>query len=203
MNDNNDAFSLRISESLDELSLLLKRVQENCNGPIEEFCHTLCETYEKGGKLIACGNGGSAADAQHIVAELVGRFLIAKRPALAAVSLSCNPSLVTAAANDYGYDNVFSRQMEGLAGPFDTVLGISTSGNSENVIRAIKVARDRKAKTVALLGGDGGKLATLVDTAIIIPTKNTPRIQECHITIGHIVCDLVESTLFPQDKGQE
>ncbi len=137
------------------------------------------------------GNGGSAADCQHIAAELVGRFK-SEREGLPAIALTTDTSILTAIGNDYSFNEIFARQIEALANKGDLVIGISTSGNSENVIRGILKAKKIGCYTVGLLGKDGGKLKNLVDLAIIIPSNNTPRIQECHILIGHIACEIVD-----------
>ena len=155
----------------------------------------IIEAYRKGGKVLLMGNGGSAADAQHIAAELVSRFK-KERKALAAIALTTDTSILTAIGNDYGFDYVFSRQIEALAQPDDVVIGISTSGNSSNVLLAMKKARELGAKTIGLSGKDGGELVRVSSLCIVVPSNDTPRIQEAHITIGHIICDLVEGALF-------
>jgi D-sedoheptulose 7-phosphate isomerase len=149
----------------------------------------------EGHKILLCGNGGSAADAQHIAAELVGRFAF-DRPALPALSLSVNTSCVTAIGNDYGFDLVFSRQIEALGQKGDVVIGISTSGNSTNVLQAMSTSKGLGLRTVALTGSTGGKLKNEVDLCLCAPSNDTPRIQECHILMGHIICELVEHTIF-------
>lgn len=141
------------------------------------------------------GNGGSAADAQHFVAEIVGRFKMERR-GLPALALSTDTSILTAIGNDYGFDRVFSRQVEALASPGDLVIGISTSGNSPNVLLALQLARETGCRSVGLLGKDGGSIKDVCDLALIVPTNDTPRVQEAHITMIHIVCDLLEKTLF-------
>ncbi|HEY4003027.1 MAG TPA: SIS domain-containing protein [Candidatus Xenobia bacterium] len=151
----------------------------------------IAASYRKGGILYTCGNGGSAADAQHLAGEMVGRYK-RDRPPLAAVSLSTDPSTITCIANDYGYDEIFSRQVAALATARDVVLGISTSGQSKNVLLAMQAARARGAGTVGLTGGTGGELARSVDVAIIVPHTYTPRIQECHLTTLHVLSELIE-----------
>jgi len=163
-------------------------------GAIEAAARSVITSLARGGKLIVFGNGGSAADSQHIVAELVGRFQ-KERKALSAISLTTNTSTLTALANDYGYDISFSRQMEALATKYDIALGISTSGNARNVIEAVKTAKRRRLTTIGLSGGSGGQLAKTADIAIVVPSKVTARIQESHIMIGHIICELVEREL--------
>ena len=145
-----------------------------------------------GGKLIVFGNGGSASDAQHMVAELVGRYAV-KRQALAAIALTTNSSSLTAIANDFGFEEVFARQLEALAKPQDLVLAISTSGNSPNVLRALETAKALGLKKIGLTGNDGGKLRGLVDNCVIVPSTSTPRIQEAHALIIHILCGIVEN----------
>jgi D-sedoheptulose 7-phosphate isomerase len=147
--------------------------------------------FRKGGKLLVMGNGGSAADAQHIAAEFVVRFYV-NRKALPALALTTDPSIVTAIGNDLGFDKLFVRQIEAFSRPGDIVIGISTSGTSRNIVEAITVAKERGCETVGLLGNDGGTLASMVDHSLIVPSHDTPRIQECHILIGHIICDIVE-----------
>jgi D-sedoheptulose 7-phosphate isomerase len=160
-----------------------------------EVSDILIEAIKKGNKPILFGNGGSAADAQHIAAEFVGRFAF-DRPAMPALALSANTSCVTAIGNDYGFDLAFARQIEALGSPGDVAIGISTSGNSANVLQALLVARKMGLHTVALTGAGGGKLIGAVDHCICIPSKDTPRIQECHILIGHIIAELVEQAIF-------
>lgn len=151
--------------------------------------------YRRGKKTMIAGNGGSAADAQHIAAELVGRYGF-DRPSIPSLALTTDTSNLTAIGNDYGYDKVFSRQLEGMAQEGDLFIGISTSGNSQNIINAFESAKERGVITVALVGRDGGKMATMADFSIIIPSNATPRIQESHILIGHILCDIIEKELF-------
>jgi len=155
----------------------------------------IIEAYQKGGKILLMGNGGSAADAQHIAGELVGRFK-KERKALPAIALTTDTSILTAIGNDYGFNEVFRRQVEALAQHEDVVIGISTSGNSPNVLLAIEKANEIGAKTIGLSGKGGGKLAQLASLCLVVPSDDTPRIQETHITIGHIICDLVEKSLF-------
>jgi D-sedoheptulose 7-phosphate isomerase len=158
----------------------------------------LVNALKQGNKLLLFGNGGSAADAQHIAAELVGRFAF-DRPALPALALSVNSSCVTAIGNDYGFDQVFSRQIEALARSGDVAVGISTSGNSANVLRAMSTAKKIGLKTIALTGRSGGSLKNAVDYCICAPSSETPRIQECHILIGHIISELVEREIFHEE----
>lgn len=156
----------------------------------------LAECFRQGGKAIACGNGGSMCDAMHFAEELAGKFR-SDRPALPAIALS-DPSYLTCVANDYGFDHAFARGIEAFARPGDCVLGISTSGNSANVIRALQAAHDRSCVTIALLGGDGGSLKGVCDHQLIVPHSATERIQELHGLIIHVLIEGVEETLFPQ-----
>jgi D-sedoheptulose 7-phosphate isomerase len=166
---------------------------------IAEVSALLVDTLDKGNKVLLFGNGGSAADAQHIAAEFVGRFAF-DRPPLPALALSVNTSCVTAIGNDYGFDLVFSRQIEALARPGDLAIGISTSGNSSNVLHGFSAARKAGLSTVALTGCTGGKIKSAVDYCICAPSNETPRIQECHILIGHIISELVEKTIFHEQS---
>lgn len=162
---------------------------------IETAAQMLIDCYQAGGKVLLCGNGGSAADAQHLAAELVMRLKL-ERPAIPALALTTNTSLLTAIGNDYKYELVFVRQVEAFGRPGDVLIAISTSGDSENVIKAVEFARVEGIKSLALTGEKGGRLAEKVDLAIKIPSTNVQRIQECHITVGHILCELIESALF-------
>lgn len=162
-----------------------------------EIAEIVSEALRNGKKLLLFGNGGSAADAAHIAAELVGKYQRERR-GLPAMALSGNLSSLTAVGNDYGFECIFSRQVEafGIAG--DIAVGISTSGDSENVLRAMKMAREKQMKTVGLTGRTGGRLKSSVDYCLAVPSDETPRVQECHIMLGHIVCDLVERVLFDE-----
>ena len=146
----------------------------------------------QGGKILLMGNGGSAADSQHIAAEIVGRYK-RERKGLPAIALTTDTSILTSVGNDYGYEFIFSRQVEALCGPLDVVIGLSTSGNSPNVVRAIETAKQIGATTVGMTGGSGGKLTALCDFNLVMPSSDTPRIQEAHIFIGHVLCELAEA----------
>lgn len=165
------------------------------SGTIDECARLLAAALRAGRKVLVMGNGGSAADAQHLAAELVGRFLKERR-ALPAIALTTDSSILTAVGNDYGFDRVFQRQVEALAVPGDVVIGISTSGNSANVLLALQAAKEIGCTTVGLLGRDGGKIAPLVDVNLTVSAMQTPHIQEVHAIIVHILCDLVEQQLF-------
>lgn len=166
---------------------------------IERAARMITESLRKKGKLVAFGNGGSAADAQHLTAELSGRFE-KDRPGLPAVALTTNTSALTAIANDYDYTQVFSRQLVGLVGKGDVVVAISTSGNSANVLEAVRVAKKQGASVIGWTGEDGGKLAPLTDICLKVPSKRTARIQEGHLALLHTLCALVEEALFPTKK---
>ena len=164
-------------------------------GLISEVAAKCVELYRNGKKTLLAGNGGSAADAQHIAAELVGRYGF-DRPSIPSIALTTDTSNLTAIGNDYGYDKVFSRQLEGVGSEGDLFIGISTSGNSQNIVNAFESAKAKGITTVALVGRDGGKMGAMADYALIVPSNDTPRIQESHILIGHILCDIIEKELF-------
>jgi D-sedoheptulose 7-phosphate isomerase len=188
----------RVLEIIDE-SIQVKGDVRACANQIVTVAKEAVATLKQGGKLVIFGNGGSAADAQHITAELVCKFKF-KRNSLPAIALTTNPSVVTAIANDMEFSQVFARQIEALATSKDLVVGISTSGRSLNVIKGIEAAKKKGAKTVALTGKNGGRLAQIADVAITVPSADTPRIQECHIMIGHILCELIEAEIFGEIK---
>ena len=196
MKQTND-FEARVSELI-EASIVTKQSLLRSTDvvlTVAKVSEVLVNALKQGNKALLFGNGGSAADAQHIAAELVGRFAF-DRPALPALALSVNSSCVTAIGNDYGFDRVFSRQLEALARPGDVAIGISTSGNSSNVLNGMSTARKMSLHTIALTGGTGGNLQGSVDHCICVPSNETPRIQECHILIGHIIAELVEREIF-------
>jgi D-sedoheptulose 7-phosphate isomerase len=195
-------FEQRVRQSI-EASIGVKRLLLNGSEVVSGMARVaeiLIEAFKKGNKPLLFGNGGSAADAQHIAAEFVGRFAF-NRPALPALALSVNTSAVTAIGNDYGFDLVFARQIEALGRPGDVAIGISTSGNSANVLEAVTVAKKLGLYTVALTGASGGKLKTTADYCLCAPSNETPRIQECHMLIGHIISELVEHTIFHEQGG--
>ena len=163
-------------------------------GKLVEIC---TDTFRSNGKVLLCGNGGSAADAQHIAAELSGRFYY-DRPPLAAEALHVNTSYLTAVANDYGYSEVFSRMTEAMGKDGDVLIGISTSGNSESVVKALETAKNMNMHTIALTGKKGGRLKEIAELCLCVPSEDTPRIQEAHILIGHILCEEIEKSLFPK-----
>lgn len=186
-----------ITSQLREHCEMFKRIETELSSDIQRLAERLIETFRMGNKLLIAGNGGSAADAQHFAGEIVSRFRM-ERPALPAIALSTDSSIMTAIGNDYGFNRVFSRQIEALATPGDAFIGISTSGNSENVFEALKVARQAGCTTIGLLGRDGGSIKELCDMPLIMPSWDTPRIQEGHITLIHILCDLIEQGLFSE-----
>jgi D-sedoheptulose 7-phosphate isomerase len=183
----------RIRRSIDVKQALLR--DDSVGAQVILAASQIVKALGAGGKVIFCGNGGSAADAQHLAAEFTGRYLKERR-ALPALALHTNSSALTAIGNDYGFDLVFARQMEALGKEGDVAVGISTSGNSLNVLRALEVAKSKAIYTVALTGASGGKMKELGDCSICVPSNETPRIQECHILIGHIICEIVEEVLF-------
>jgi len=183
-----------IEDCIDESISVKEKIKDQIS-LIEKIANEAIETIKSSGKIVLFGNGGSAADAQHIACELVGKFKL-NRESLPAIALTTNASIVTAIANDISFDEVFSRQVQGLVTNKDLVVGLSTSGESLNVIKGVLTARSKGAKTVALTGGEGGRLAKIADISLIVPSKNTARIQEAHITIGHIICELIEKGFF-------
>ena len=196
-----NAFQQRVVKSIQESiavkELLLADVE--IVAQIECISEILIDAIQKGNKLLLFGNGGSAADAQHIAAEFVGRFAF-DRPALPALALSVNSSCVTAIGNDYGFEAVFSRQIQAFAKPGDVAVGISTSGNSPNVIQGLTTAKQMRLHTVAFTGGTGGAVSECADHCIRVPSNDTPRIQECHILIGHVISEIVEAAIFHEQS---
>ena len=182
--------SIEIKQAILQDSELLKVIENVATACSAAFCN--------GNKVLFCGNGGSAADAQHLAAEFSGRFYY-DRPPLPSEALHVNTSYLTAVANDYSFDEVYSRMVKGIGEGGDILIGLSTSGNSRNVIKAIEAANEKGLVTVALTGAGGGKMKEVVDFLINVPSDDTPRIQESHIMIGHIICELVESSLFPKE----
>lgn len=169
---------------------------------VGKIANAITTCYRNGGKVLFCGNGGSAADAQHLAAELSGRFYF-DRPPLDAEALHVNSSYVTAVANDYTYDEIYSRYVNGVGKKGDVLIGISTSGNSENILRALKVAKSKEMVTVAMTGESGGKMKDVVDFLLNVPSTDTPRIQEAHIMLGHIFCQIVEEDLFGKNANPQ
>ncbi|MBB3773711.1 D-sedoheptulose 7-phosphate isomerase [Angulomicrobium tetraedrale] len=182
-----------IAAYLAETEQVIRRLAP-LSGGIEAAAEAWMTALRNGGKVIFCGNGGSAADAQHLAAELMGRFLFDRDP-MAALSLTVDTSALTAIGNDYGFENVFSRQLRGIGRAGDVLVGMSTSGNSANVVRAFEAAREMGIVTMGLTGEGGGAMAALSDVLLAVPHKQTNHIQEAHITLGHLICALVESAL--------
>jgi D-sedoheptulose 7-phosphate isomerase len=182
----------RIEESIQVKQQLLTR----CLSDIEKAAVVLVQAYKTGHQAVFFGNGGSASDAMHMTAELVGSYM-KRRRALPAIALNANVPTLTALANDYSYDEVFSHQMDAYIHPGDVAVGLSTSGRSTNVLKGLEAAKRLGAKTIGLLGKDGGSIAPIVDVAIIVPSSATDRVQESHILVGHILCEMVESAIFP------
>lgn len=179
--------SIKVKEEMlsnDEMLLVIRQMSE-----------IITHTFKGGGKVLLCGNGGSAADAQHLAAEFSGRFFLDRKP-LFAEALHVNTSYLTAVANDYGYDMAFARMVEAMGRTGDVLWGFSTSGNSPNVLKAIDKAREIGMTSFAFTGAKGGKAAAIADLLLAVPSENTPRIQEAHITVGHIICEMVEQSIF-------
>ena len=166
---------------------------------IVKIVNSIADVLSRGGKLLVFGNGGSAADAQHIAGELVGRFEL-ERSALPAIALTTDSSVITSISNDYSFNEIFSRQIEALGTQEDIALGISTSGNSENVLAGIRKAKSMKLTTIGFSGGEGGELSKIADLCFVAPSSSTPRIQEAHITVIHIICKLVEEKLYCEQR---
>jgi D-sedoheptulose 7-phosphate isomerase len=185
----------RIQSSINVKQALLK--DSAFHDLVAQVAMQIVKSLRADGKVLFFGNGGSAADAQHLAAEFTGRYLRERR-ALPALALHANTSALTAIGNDYGFDFVFARQLEALGKEGDVAVGISTSGNSSNVVRAMEVAKSKSIYTVALVGASGGAMKELADCALCMPSNETPRIQECHILTGHLICEIVEQTLFDE-----
>jgi D-sedoheptulose 7-phosphate isomerase len=196
------SLTARLAEAVTEANQLKNRLVAEQAEQVAAAARLMAGTLQEGSKILLFGNGGSAADAQHLAAEFVNRFRI-ERPPLAAVALTTDTSILTSIANDYDFLEVFAKQVRALGRPGDLALGLSTSGNSANVVEALEAARQLGLKTVALSGGEGGPVAAAAELAIVVPSKSTPRIQEVHITIGHVLCDLVDFLLFPDKFGQD
>lgn len=195
-----------VATALRQGAELRLEIADRCGSQIVDAAVLIQASLDAGGKLLLFGNGGSAADAQHIAAEFVGRFM-AERRALPAIALTTDSSILTAVGNDYGFDQVFARQIAAIGNDGDVAIGISTSGNSPNVLAGIRRARLQKMKTIGLAGRDGSALMNLADIPIAVDSDSTARIQECHITIGHLLCELVERDLVersvPKRKAKE
>ncbi len=191
-------------EQIFEASILTKQKVLQDAATIDRIhvvSNLVADIFRNGKRLYFCGNGGSAADAQHLAAEFSGSFYNRSRPALPADALHCNTSYLTAVANDFDYDTIYSRLVQGIMQPGDVLIGLSTSGNSGNVVKAFEAARVKGIITIGFTGESGGKMKDLSDYLFNIPSTDTPRIQECHMLIGHIICQLVESILFPKPNA--
>lgn len=184
-----------IEDSIELKSKIL--ADENIQVKISKVVEAIVKCYQENGKVLFCGNGGSAADSQHLAAELSGRYYY-DRPPLPAEALHVNTSYMTAVANDYSYNEVYARLLQAIGNEGDIIIGLSTSGNSGNVVEALKVAKKKKMITVGFTGEGGGNMAKYCDILIPMPSTDTPRIQECHMMIGHAICQIVEQSLFPQ-----
>ena len=185
----------KIRHDLQDHLLVMTAVSESLVDQIGFIAGIMIDSLQNNNKILLMGNGGSAADAQHLAAELVGRFK-AERKALPAIALTTDTSILTALGNDYGYESVFARQIEALGCAGDVVVGISTSGESANILKALEVANEIGCKTIGLTGKGGGRIAKVVEVSLVVPSQETARIQEAHITIGHIVCNLVEESFI-------
>jgi D-sedoheptulose 7-phosphate isomerase len=191
-------------ESIVADSLEVKRSYFAGHGAdVHRAAQMIADCFNAGSKLLLFGNGGSAADAQHIAGEFINRFLPQDRRALPAIALSTDGGVLTCIANDTGFENVFARQVEALGTRGDVCLAITTSGNSQNIVNAIEQARAKEMKVIGLLGRDGGSCAALCDLALVVPSEDTQRIQETHNLIGHVICEVVELLLFPQDETEK
>lgn len=184
-------------ESLVESAQTKNKIIDNCKEDVFKAIDMIIDSVKKGGKIMFCGNGGSAADCQHLATEFVIRLSHdISRPAIGSIALTTDSSMLTAGGNDIGFENIFARQVEGLGRTDDILICISTSGNSKNVLNAIVKAKEKKIKIISLTGGTGGKMNGLCDVNIVIPSDNTQRIQEGHITLGHIICESVEREMY-------
>ena len=189
-----------VIRELEDSAKIKTKMAQTLSVIIAEAAQIILDAYKAGGKVFLIGNGGSAADAQHIAAELAGRFKL-ERTGLPAIALTTNTSILTALANDYGYDRVFSHQLEALAKDKDILIAITTSGTSPNILKAVEMAHSKGVIVIGLTGAKGGKLKDSADLTIMVPSDDTARIQEAHITIGHIICHLVEKELFGESSG--
>jgi D-sedoheptulose 7-phosphate isomerase len=186
-----------IKESLTESSRLKLEILDKCSEDILKISNIIIDCIKNGNKLMFCGNGGSAADCQHIATEFMIRLSHdVKRPAIPALALTTDSSNLTAGGNDIGFENIFARNVEGLGNEGDVLIGISTSGNSENIMRALKKAKEKNIKTIGFLGMTGGKIKSYCDYSICIPSLNVQRIQESHILVGHILCESTERLIY-------
>lgn len=188
-----------IKSVINEHLSTVENMQKNCMEDIQKMALLCQEALKNGHTIFFCGNGGSAADSQHLAAEIVGRFLKERR-GMPAVALTTDTSILTAVSNDYGYEKIFARQVEALVRPGDVVVGLSTSGNSPNVVAAIEMAKTMEALTIGMTGGNGGKLAQICDACLIVPSPVTARVQEAHILVGHIICEMIDEVVVNVQK---
>jgi len=198
MNNMNETIKSIIQRSIDVKLALMQ--DEKLISAIRDSVEVIVKAFQNGNKVLFCGNGGSAADAQHLAAEFSGRFYT-DREALPAEALHANTSYLTAVANDYGYELVYARLLQGIGNKGDVLVGLSTSGNSANIMKALETAKKKGLISIAFTGASGGKMRDLCDILINVPSSDTPRIQESHILAGHIICQLVESALYPTEKS--
>lgn len=189
------SYNKLIMENLSDSAQVLLHFGYKEVDSISRIAEEIVRIYQHGGKILFCGNGGSAAQAEHLAAEFVGRFKL-NRPSLPALALTTNSALTTAIANDFGYESIFHRQILGLASPGDIVIFLSTSGRSSNIVQAAQTAKTKKIMTMGWTGTNGTELINAVDISLVVPSNDTPRIQEAHLVAGHIICSLVELTLF-------
>jgi D-sedoheptulose 7-phosphate isomerase len=187
----------RAQEAFSQVMQLMARFMEEQTDTLTSAARMLASAFREGNKLLIFGNGGSAADAQHLAAEFVNRFVV-ERPPLAAIALTTDTSILTAVGNDFDFQEVFTKQIQALGRKGDVAWGISTSGSSPNVVKGLETARQQGLHTLAVTGRDGGKMAPIADISLIVHSQETPRIQEVQITIGHVLCDLVDFLLFPE-----
>jgi D-sedoheptulose 7-phosphate isomerase len=198
---NGEAPAATVRRHLNESAGVARLVAERCAPAIVRAAELLVSSLRDGGKLLLCGNGGSAADCQHLAAEFMNTLTRpVVRPPLPAIALTTDTSLLTAVANDHGFEGVFARQVLAVGRAGDVLMAISTSGDSPNILRALEAARAAGLQTILLSGGTGGKAQPLADAAVLVPSTDTQRIQEAHITVGHVLCDLVERALFPDAR---
>ena len=197
--DNKRTIKERLTDHLETVTRVFS--DETLQDSISKSVDEIVNCFRNGNKVYFCGNGGSAADAQHLAAEFSGHFYM-DRPVLPSEALHCNTSYLTAVANDYSFEVIYARLISGFGSKGDILVGLSTSGNSVNIIKAFEVCREKGIQTIAFTGETGGKMKFVSDILINVPSKDTPRIQECHITIGHIICELVEASIFGKHKNQ-
>lgn len=193
--ESGNSFIKNIIAQLEDSASVKRKMMVSCVDSILSAAELMIETIKSGAKILLCGNGGSAADSQHLAAELVSKLKL-ERSAIPAIALTTNTSTLTAIANDYDFSQVFVRQMEAFGRKNDLLIGISTSGNSEDVLKAVDYAHKNGLRTIVMTGGDGGDLAGKADVDIIVPSEDVQRIQEAHITVGHILCDILEQSIF-------